>query len=50
MKPGKNFNVVKQLRSSLVIKTQPPPKTFRNVAAKFEIVVADAKLILVAHR
>jgi hypothetical protein len=45
MEPGKNSDVVKQLRSLLVIETQSPPKALRNVAAKFEIVVANAELI-----
>ena len=48
VKPWKNCNVVKQLRSLLVIETHSPSKGFRNVAAKFEIVIANAKLILLA--
>ena len=49
MKPGENFNVVKQLRSLLVIETQSSPKAFSNVAAEFEVIIADAKSILVAR-
>src|SRR4029077_597255 len=50
MKPGENFNVVKQLRSLLVIETQSSPKAFRNVAAEFEVIIADAKLIFLTRR
>src|SRR4030095_900673 len=49
MKPGENFNVVKQFRSLLAIQAQSPAEALRNVAAKFEIIVADAKLIFVAR-
>src|SRR5262249_34691206 len=50
MKPGKNLNVVKDLRSLLVIQTHQLAKAGRNVAAEFETIVADTKLIVLTPR
>ena len=50
MEPGKDLHVVKKFHSLLVIEAQSPAEVFRNVAAKFEIIIADAKLILLSRR
>jgi hypothetical protein len=50
VEPRESFNVVKKFHSLLVIQAQSPAEVFRNVAAKFEIIIADTKLILLSRR
>ena len=50
MKPGENLEVVKQFRSLLVIQTHQAANAGRNIATKFEVIVADTKLILFTPR
>jgi len=50
VEPGKDLHVVKKFHSLLVIQAQSPAEVFRNVAAEFEIIIADAKLIFLSRR
>src|SRR5262245_57680080 len=50
MKPGKDFNIIKKLRSLLMIQTHQPANAGRNVVAELEVIIADAEFIVLAPR